>query len=221
MRDEPVTDFPFEAPLLAGARVRLEPLTPDHAGPLAEAAEEDRSAYGYTWVPRAEQTADYVRTQLARAAAGRMVPYAQVSVAAGRVVGATAFWDPRPRPTDPARLAAVEIGFTWLSASAQGTGVNREAKLLLLRHAFETWHVSRVDMKTDARNARCRAALAATGARFEGVLRQWSRSWAPGEEDLLRDSAMFSVTAADWPTTRAHLESRLTGHPDSAQADRA
>jgi RimJ/RimL family protein N-acetyltransferase len=107
------------------------------------------------------------------------------------------------------RLDAVEVGFTWLARSAQGTGVNAEARLLLFRHAFEEWGVSRVDLKTDARNSRSRAAIESVGARFEGVLRNWSRSWAPGEEGRLRDSAIFSVTASEGPRCRKRLEERL------------
>ena len=93
----------------------------------------------------------------------------------------------------------------------QGTGINAEAKLLLFRHAFEEWGVARVDLKTDARNARSRAAIESTGARFEGVLRNWSRSWAPGEDGLLRDSAIFSITSQEWPGCRKRLEERVAG----------
>jgi RimJ/RimL family protein N-acetyltransferase len=198
----------FEAPLLEGALVRLEPLDHRHAAALAAAAEEDRSSYALTWVPTAADVEQYIDAQLARAAAGTLIPYAQVDVASGRVVGGTAFWDPRLWP-DGDRLCAVEIGFTWLAASAQGTGLNTEAKLLLLRHAFESWDVARVDLKTDARNGRSRAAIESVGARFEGVLRNWSRSWAPGEDGRLRDSAIFSIIATEWPECRARLEARL------------
>jgi N-acetyltransferase len=104
-------------------------------------------------------------------------------------VGATAYWDPRHWP-DRDALYAVEVGFTWLAASAQRTGLNAEAKLLLFNHAFEHWGVARVDLKTDARNTVSRNAVERTGARCEGVLWRWSRSWAPGEAGLLRDSAM-------------------------------
>ncbi|WTA55014.1 GNAT family N-acetyltransferase [Kitasatospora purpeofusca] len=116
----------------------------------------------------------------------------------------------RRHPADGA-LFAIEVGFTWLAASAQGSGLNTEAKYLLFRHAFDAWGVSRLDLKTDARNGRSRAAIAKTGATFEGVLRSWSTSWAPGEEGLLRDSAMFSITAPEWPSCRTALEHRLTG----------
>lgn len=200
--------FKLEGPVLKGALVRLEPLAHRHAADLAVAAEEDRGTYAYTWVPRAEEVGDYIDAQLARAAAGRLAPYAQVSVASGRAIGATSYWEPRYWHSDD-RLDAVEVGFTWLARSAQGTGVNTEAKLLLFRHAFEVWGVGRVDLKTDARNERSRAAIESVGARFEGVLRNWSRSWAPGEEGRLRDSAIFSITAGEWPGCRGRLEERV------------
>ncbi|MFG2945629.1 GNAT family N-acetyltransferase [Streptomyces adustus] len=200
----------LEGPVLEGALIRLEPLGHGHAADLAPAAEENRETYGFTWVPRADQVEAYIDAQLARAATGRLAPYAQVSLASGRAVGATSYWEPRYWRDDD-RLDAVEVGFTWLAASAQGTGVNAEAKLLLFRHAFEEWGVSRVDLKTDARNSRSRAAIESVGARFEGVLRNWSRSWAPGEDGRLRDSAIFSVTDEEWPRCRERLERRVAG----------
>lgn len=202
--------FELAGPVLEGALVRLEPLEHRHAADLARAAEEERGTYEFTWVPRANEVPSYIDAQLARAATGRLAPYAQISTATGRAVGATSFWEPRSWLSDD-RLDAIEVGFTWLARSAQGTGVNAEAKLLLFRHAFEVWDVSRVDLKTDARNARSRAAIESVGARFEGVLRNWSRSWAPGEEGRLRDSAIFSVTAQEWPECRERLEKRVGG----------
>ncbi len=188
--------------------MRLEPLERRHTADLALAAEEDRSSYDFTWVPRADEVGAYIDAQHARAAVGKLAPYAQVDRSSGRAIGCTSFWDPRLWP-DGTDLCAIEIGFTWLAASAQGTGVNTEAKYLLFRHAFETWNVARVDLKTDARNLRSRAAIEAAGARLEGVLRNWSRSWVPGEEGRLRDSAIFSITAQEWPERRARLEERM------------
>ena len=202
--------FKLEGPVLEGELVRLEPLDHRHTADLAVAAEENRGTYAFTWVPRADEVAAYVDAQLARAAAGLLAPYAQVSRATGRAVGATSFWEPRSW-LDEDQLDAIEVGFTWLARSAQGTGLNAEAKLLLFRHAFETWGVSRVDLKTDARNTRSRAAIESVGARFEGVLRNWSRSWAPGEDGRLRDSAIFSITAGEWPECKARLEGRVAG----------
>ena len=204
--------FKLEGPLLEGELVCLEPLEHRHASGLAAAAEEDRDTYGFTWVPRAHEVAGYIDAQLGRAADGRLAPYAQISTATGQVVGTTSYWEPRSWRS-PDRLDAIEIGFSWLAGSAQGTGVNAESKYLLFRHSFEEWGVSRVDLKTDARNARSRAAIASVGARFEGVLRNWSRSWAPGEDGRLRDSAIFSITAAEWPECRERLEKRVARYP--------
>jgi RimJ/RimL family protein N-acetyltransferase len=197
----------LDVPVLHGSLVRLEPLTMSHASDLARAVEEDRSSYGFTLVPRASEVEAYLAAQFARESNG-LTPFAQVRARDGAAVGCTAFWDPR---TWPGRqdLRAVEVGWTWLAASAQGAGINAEAKFLLFTYAFETLGVARVDLKTDARNERSRRAIERLGARFEGVLRSWSPSWAPGEAGMLRDSAMFSVVAAEWPTVKSTLNARL------------
>ncbi|MFI7414781.1 GNAT family N-acetyltransferase [Streptomyces sp. NPDC049627] len=200
--------FKPEGPVLQGALVRLEPLEHRHAADLAVAAEEDRGTYAFTWVPRAHEVGAYIDLQLARAAEGEVAPYAQVATASGRAVGTTAYCEPRSWLSED-EVSAVEVGHTWLAKSAQGTGINAEAKLLLFRHAFEVWGVSRVDLKTDARNQRSRAAIESVGARFEGVLRNWSRSKVVGEEGRLRDSAIFSITAGEWPECRGRLEQRV------------
>jgi RimJ/RimL family protein N-acetyltransferase len=196
-------------PTLAGRLVRLEPLSDGHVADLSTAGAEDRASYGFTTVPDgAPAVAAYVATRLAQAAAGEWMPFAQVRVADGRAVGSTSYLTFRHRPGEQ-RPFAVEIGGTWLAASAQRTGINVEAKLLLLTHAFEEWGTARVDLKTDARNARARAAIEGLGARLDGVLRSWQPSQAPGEEDRLRDSAMYSILRAEWPEVRARLEARL------------
>ncbi|HEY0541314.1 MAG TPA: GNAT family protein [Actinoallomurus sp.] len=195
----------LDVPVLHGSFVRLEPLSMSHAPDLARAAEEDRGSYGLTLVPRAAEVKAYVTDQLAREG---LTPFAQVRTRDGVVVGSTGFWDPRTWPGRP-DLCAIEVGWTWLAASAQGTGINAEAKLLLFTYAFETLGVVRVDLKTDARNERSCRAIERLGARFEGVLRSWSPSWAPGEEGMLRDSAMFSVVAAEWPAVKSALAARL------------
>ena len=197
-----------DVPVLDGSLVRLEPLSIRHAADLAAAAEEDRGAFAFTSVPRGPETEGYLTALAERAERGTLVPLAQIRLADGRAVGCTAYWDPRFWP-GRSELCAVEIGWTWLAASAQRTGLNVEAKLLLMEYAFETLGVVRVDLKTDARNEQSRRAIARLGANFEGVLRHWSPSHAPGEEGLLRDSAMFSVIAAEWPATKAALRNRL------------
>ncbi|HET6963517.1 MAG TPA: GNAT family protein [Acidimicrobiales bacterium] len=198
----------LDNPTLVGNLVRLEPLSPEHSADLAVAAEEDRGTYGYTEVPTAEEVGSYISTQLERARSGKMAPFAQVRLSDGRAVGCTAYWEPRYWP-ERDDVCAVEVGWTWLGAAAQRTGINVEAKYLLFQHAFEDMDVARVDLKTDARNERSRRAIAGLGATFEGVLRSWSPSRVPGEEGLLRDSAMFSVIAAEWPAVRDLLQARL------------
>jgi N-acetyltransferase len=201
--------FRFDVPVLHGTLVRLEPLAIEHAGDLARSAEEDRSSYQFTEVPFAAEVDSYLRRRLGAGEAGELAPFAVIRLGDSRAVGCTAYGHPRCWP-DRDEMWAVEIGWTWLAASAQRTGVNTDAKLLLLTHAFETLGLARVDLKTDARNERSRRAIEALGARFEGILRQWSPSWAPNEKGMLRDSAMFSVIAAEWPDVKALLHRRLT-----------
>ena len=199
-------------PALSGSLVRLEPLSPAHAADLAVAAEEDREAYGFTVVPRAWEVDQYLAAHSERAKSGMLAPFAQIRQDDGRAIGVTAYWDPRfwPDRAGPhPGLCAIDIGWTWLAASAQRTGINVEAKLLLAGYAFETLKVARVGFSTDARNERSRRALQDLGARFEGVLRHWSPSRAPGENGQLRDSAIFSVVASEWPATKDALCRRL------------
>jgi RimJ/RimL family protein N-acetyltransferase len=127
----------------------------------------------------------------------------------GRAIGSTSLFNFRALDESPPYAA--EIGFTWLAASAQRTGTNIETKLLLLAVGFDQWGLARVDLKTDARNERSRRAIEGIGARFEGVLRNSGPSWAPGEQGKLRDSAMFSIVADEWPDVRSRLRERLSG----------
>ncbi len=150
----------------------------------------------------------YVEGLLAERDAGAVVPFAQVDVISGRVVGMTRYMSIRRRYADSPPYA-VEIGGTWLKASAQQTGLNTEAKYLLLRHAFEEWRVARVDLKTDNRNERSKAAITRLGATFEGVLRHWQPSQVSGEDDRYRDTAMFSILDEEWPARRTRLESMM------------
>lgn len=209
-------------PVLAGRVVRLEPLREDHAPGMAMAAAGDRSTYGYTAVPDGEEGAHaYVRGLLAMRDSGETIPFAQVRVADGAVVGATRYLTIRFRAPGDATPYAVEIGGTWLGSAAQRTALNTEAKLLLLAHAFDVWRCGRVDLKTDARNERSRAAIARIGATFEGVLRHWQPSQVAGEEDGLRDTAMYSVVDREWPSVRAGLEARLASPAETGRRSEA
>jgi N-acetyltransferase len=199
----------LEPPMLSGTRVRLEPLTAAHVDDLVDAAGDNRETYDWTTVPHGRDGVErYVDGLLALAAAAEWVPFTQIALESGHAVGMTNYLTLRFEAGADLPYA-VEVGGTWLAHSAQRTGVNVEAKLLLFTHAFETWGVGRVDLKTDARNARSRNAIEGVGATFEGILHSWQPSHAKGEHGKLRDSAMHSVVAADWPDVRARLQARL------------
>lgn len=201
---------PLVVPTLTGRYVRLEPLTSEHVDALVEAASEDRAAYGYTVVLLDHDDAvSYVESMTSMRESGEAVPLAQIDVARDRLVGTTRYLSIRRVDESSSLPYAVEIGGTWLSASAQRTVINTNAKLLLLDYAFTTWRVTRVDLKTDARNERSRAAIERIGATLEGVLRHWQPSMVVGEEGLFRDSAMYSITHDEWPVVRERLTSMM------------
>jgi RimJ/RimL family protein N-acetyltransferase len=198
---------------LSGRHVRLEPLDRRHVDGLAVAAAVDRSLYQWSPIPRGKAEAtSYVETALAWQDAGTAVPFATVRVDDGIVIGSTRFFNlerwawppghPRHGRQDP---DACEIGYTWLSRSAIRTAANTEAKLLMLTHAFETWQALRVCFHTDVRNQRSRAALERIGAQFEGIL----RSHRMAADFIARDSARFSIVAAEWPGVKQRLRGML------------
>ena len=186
--------------VLEGSRVRLEPLRADHLDDLRHVAFD---APLWRWTIMGEQDEAGLRrwleTALANADAGIERPFATIDRTSGRAVGSTRYLSIVP---EHRRL---EIGWTWIATALQRTGANREAKLLQLRHAFETLGANRVEFKTHARNEPSRTALAGIGARFEGVFR--NHMIMP--DGSLRDSAYFSVTAEEWPAVKARLEAGL------------
>jgi N-acetyltransferase len=196
--------------VLAGCRVRLEPLALDHAPALAAAASGDRSTFALTRVPDGiEEARAYIEDALDEAERGWSRPFATTLAESGEVVGSTRFLDLEYWPVDerpPGVPVVAEIGATWLAPRVQRTPVNTEAKYLLLRHAFEAWRVQRVSLKTDARNARSRAAIERLGARFDGVLRRFN----PAADAGLRDAAFFSILDVEWAAVKARLESHLS-----------
>jgi RimJ/RimL family protein N-acetyltransferase len=210
-----LTESPaVQAVVLEGQHVRLEPLTAGHALPLLGAASGPRDTYEFTSVPAtAPEMEDYIAAALRDRDAGRALPFATVDRRTGRAVGSTRFFNiefwawPAGNPHQRGEHVpdAVEIGWTWLAASAQRSGINTEAKLLMLTHAFETWRVHRVSFMTDARNARSRAAILRLGARFDGILRAQRAAVDGG----IRDSAAFSILEAEWPEARRNLQHRL------------
>jgi RimJ/RimL family protein N-acetyltransferase len=189
----------WRAETLQGRVVRLEPLTPGHADGLWEASRDKRTWRWLSVVQPSTRAAldDWLRAALETAQRGAEIPFA--TIAGERVVGSTRFLALRPEHR------SVEIGWTWLHPDAWGTGVNLEAKLLMLRHAFETWGCRRVELKTDALNERSRGAMEAFGATFEGVHRKHMLV-RDGEN---RDTAWYSVTDDEWPAVERGLVARL------------
>ena len=191
----------WSTPVLEGELVRLEPMTLAHEDGLWEASRDERT---WTWLsvhqPRTrEDLRAYVEDALANAGAGTEMPLVTIRRADGRVVGGTRYLALKPEHR------SLEIGWTWLAPEAWGTGINVEAKLLMLEHAFETLGCLRVELKTDARNERSRGAMAALPAQFEGVHRK-AMLVRGGQR---RDSAWYSVIDDEWPEVRANLLRRL------------
>jgi len=195
---------------LPGKFVRLEPLSNAHLAGLVAAAAEDPSIYRWSFVPQEKDaTARYIETALAMRDAGKALPFAIVRIADKTVIGSTRLFDLErlPWPEGHKRQGQAgpdvcELGYTWLARSAIRTAANTEAKLLLLRHAFEIWQMLRVCLHTDVRNERSRAAMERIGARFEGVL----RSHRMAVDFVPRDSARYSIVAAEWPQVKERLE---------------
>jgi N-acetyltransferase len=182
---------------LEGEIVRLEPLALAHEDHLW-AASRDPATWRWLSIQQ-PQTREELRAWLDAALESEDLAFATVLRDSGHAVGSTRFLALRPEHR------SVEIGWTWLAPEAWGTGANVEAKLLMLEHAFERLGCRRVELKTDALNERSRTALEALGATFEGIHRQ--HMLVRGGEN--RDSAWYSVTDAEWPGVRAHLEKRL------------
>ena len=193
-------------PVLEGERARLEPLDERHVPGLLAAATDPAT---WTWLFERLDDEAVLRAWLADALrardAGTELPFATLDARTGRVVGSTRYMAIAPAHR------RLEIGWTWLAPAAWGTGINVEAKLLLLTHAFETLGAMRVELKTDARNERSRTAILALGAQFEGVFRKHMRM----ADGRIRDSAWYAVTDDDWPVVRARLVARLAARARS------
>jgi RimJ/RimL family protein N-acetyltransferase len=187
---------------LAGSHVRLEPLSASH--------HEGLSAVGldpelWKWIPiqvlDREQMMKYIRSALSDQEKGISIPFATVERGSGQVVGSTRFMN-----IDVANKR-VEIGATWIASPWQRTVINTEAKYLMMRFAFETLGCNRVELKTDALNAKSRNAILRIGAKEEGIFRHHVITWS----GRLRDSVYFSVIAPEWPQVKANLEVKIKG----------
>jgi RimJ/RimL family protein N-acetyltransferase len=200
---------------LTGEHVRLEPLGPHHVPGLLQAAAQDPALYQWVLVPQDEPAMRrHVEDALAARAKGIAVPFAVIRLADETVIGSTRFHqlDYWARPGEANVPDTCEIGYTWLAREALRTGANTEMKRLMLTHAFEVWRVRSVCLHTDVRNQRSQAAIRRIGGTFEGVL----RSHRLAVDQSPRDSARFSITAAEWPAVRQHLADLTARHATGA-----
>ena len=153
----------------------------------------------WRWIPSpvttAEEMRSYVQTALDEQQRGVSLPFVIVDEASGQIIGSTRYGNIE------VAHRRLEIGWTWLTTAFQRSRANTEAKLLLLTHAFETLGMHRVELKTDALNAKSRAAIARTGATQEGIFRKHMIT-ASGR---IRDTVYFSIIDSEWPAIKARL----------------
>lgn len=199
---------------LAGKYVRLVPLKVEHAEALVEAANISRQSYRYTLVPTDLPSAiSYIENLLELKQNGEAYPFATLDQNSGKIVGSTRFmsieyWNwpgQNIENRDITKPDILEIGGTWLSEPFQRTGINTEAKLLMLKYAFEELGVHRVSLKTDARNEKSRRNIERVGAKFDGILRAHMPSYDHG----IRNTAFYSILKEEWPEVRDRLSARL------------
>jgi len=188
---------PLGGRALKGRFVVLEPLERRHLPELVEAG-RDPSIWTYMPYDTSAGIGAMLDWHLNENVEGRMITFAVRRLADDALVGSTSFLNIVPEH------ARVEIGSTWYAPEAQATAVNPEAKYLLFGHAFGA-HYNRVELKTDSKNARSRAAMAKMGATEEGTLR--GHMWTP--QGYFRDTVYFSVVAREWPAVKARFEARL------------
>lgn len=185
---------------LAGERVTLEPLSQAHCAALAEAVRDGELwKLSYTNVPEPGEMAAEIERRLDLQRSGSMLPFAIVENASGAAVGMTTYMN-----IDDANKR-VEIGSTWIRKRVQRTAVNTECKVLLLTHAFEGLASIAVEFRTSASNAQSRRAIERLGAKLDGILRSHGRH----KDGSLRDSCVYSITAAEWPAIKRILQSHL------------
>jgi N-acetyltransferase len=191
----------FVAPIiLSGSHVKLEPLTVEHEAALQVAATDGELwKLWYTSVPEPSKMAADIAFRLEARRAETMMPFVARRQSDQQVIGATTFCNIE------GAHRRLEIGYTWYAKSAQRTAINTEAKLLMLTHAFETLNCNAVEFRTNWMNQQSRVAIERLGAKLDGVLRA-HRIGRLGEP---RDTCVYSIVAAEWPTIRAHLQHKL------------
>lgn len=197
MKDSPIIGLDAT---LSGEIVRLRPLQTSDAETLAEIGLDESL---WRWTPRTIRTLDdmenYVREALGDRDRQTAIPFVVELLETGEIIGSTRFGNIVP---EHRRL---EIGWTWIIPAHHGSAVNTEMKLLMFDHAFDELGMNRVELKTDARNERSRAAMHAIGCTEEGTLRRHTLT----DSGYVRDTVYYSVIREEWPRVRAHLMKRL------------
>ena len=189
---EPVT--------LEGRHATLVPLSPDYHDDLVEAVKDGALwRLWYTFIPRPEGMRAEIERRLALQSAGSMLPFAVIDRATGKAIGMTTYMNV------DATNRRVEIGSTWYRASTQRTPINTECKLLLLTRAFERMACIAVEFRTHVMNVQSRRAIERLGAKLDGILRNHMTM----PNGTLRDTAVYSITAGEWPMVKAHLTWQL------------
>ena len=189
--------------VLEGRGMRLEPMTPEHHEALGAAASDGRLwELWFTTVPEPAQMPAYIATALAGSKDGHMLPWVVRELKSGAIIGSTRYHDIMPA------IDRVEIGYTWYGASWHKSHVNTRCKLLLLSHAFDKLGCKVVGLRTDNFNFNSQRAIAALGAKRDGVIRHHAQR----RDGSVRDTVIFSILAEEWPDVRKHLELRLARH---------
>jgi len=192
---EPVT--------LRGAHARLEPLSHQHIDGLTEAVKDGELwKLWYTLVPKPEDMGKEIDRRLGLQTAGSMLPFT-VFDADGKIAGMSTYMN-----VDAANRR-VEIGSTWYARRVQRSALNTQCKLLLLTHAFEKLDCIAVEFRTHFFNHQSRRGIERLGAKLDGIL----RSHQVATNGTLRDTVVYSIIAAEWPTVRTHLTYQLNERP--------
>jgi len=186
---------------LQGEHVAVVPLGVEHHDALVDVVRDGEMwKYWYTKIPSPEAMQADIERRLGLRERGSMQPFVIVDKARSKVVGATSYMN------IDADNRRVEIGSTWYAQSAQRTGINTECKYLMLSHAFEQLDCIAVEFRTHHLNRQSRAAIERLGAKLDGILRcHWRLA-----NGALRDTCVYSIVAAEWPTVKAHLEWQKT-----------
>jgi RimJ/RimL family protein N-acetyltransferase len=188
---------------LRGRHVELHPLSLDHHdGLIAAVHDGELWKLWYTSAPGPEMMRTEIERRLALHAGGSMLPFTVIEPATGAPAGMTTYMN------IDATNRRVEIGSTWYAKHVQRTGLNTEAKLLLLGHAFDTLDCIAVELRTHFMNQQSRRAIERLGAKLDGIL----RSHVISPNGTLRDTCVYSIIAPEWPTVRAHLQWQLEKH---------